>query len=96
MGPQKDNDSKHTTKLVTKRLQDNKVNVLQWPSQRPDLSPVEHLWAVEQETYKPDSVPLPLSGGMNQNSENYCEKLLEGNPQHLTQIRPLKDNDTRY
>ena len=28
---------KHTSKVVAKRLKDNKVKVLEWPSQSPDL-----------------------------------------------------------
>ena len=36
---QMDNDPKHTSKVVAKWLKDNKVNVLEWSSQSPDLNP---------------------------------------------------------
>ena len=38
---QMDNDHKHTSKVVAKWLKDNKVKVLEWPSQSPDLKPME-------------------------------------------------------
>ena len=42
---QMDNDPKHTSKLVTKWLKDNKVKVLDRSSQSPDLKHIENLWA---------------------------------------------------
>ena len=40
---QHDNDPKHTSKRVTKWLTDNKIKVLEWPTQFPNLNPIENL-----------------------------------------------------
>ena len=42
---QMDNDPKHTSNAVAKWLKDNKVKILEWPSQSPYLNPVDNLWA---------------------------------------------------
>ena len=57
-------------------LKDNKVKILEWPSQSPDLYLLEKCVGrtekacASKEAYKPDSVTPALSGGMGQNSPN--------------------------
>ena len=70
-----DNDLKHTSKVVAKWLKNNEVKVLEWPSQSPDLNPIEHFWAELKKCVRarrPTNLTQlhQLSGGMGENSPN--------------------------
>ena len=94
-----DNDPKHTSKVVAKWLTDNKVMVLEWPSQSPDLNLVEHLWAELKKcvrSRRPTNLTQLHQLCQEEIHPTYYGMLVEGYLKCLTLVKQFKGNATKY
>ena len=96
-----DNDAKQTSKVVAKWLKDEKVKLLEWPSQSPDLNPIENLWAELKKRVRARPTNLTQLQQLCQEEwakihPIYCGTFVEGYPKCLTQVKQFKGNAAKY
>ena len=99
---QQDNDPKHTSKVVKKVFETKKIRVLEWPSQSPDLNPIEHLWEQLQRQIrgrKPsnkDALFEVLKEEWNKISLDVLVKLVDSMPKRCAAVIKAKGYPTKY
>ena len=87
---------------MAKWLKDNKVKVLEWLSQSPDLKPIVNVRAELKKHVRARRL-TNLTQLYQLCQEEwakihpvYCGKVVEGYPKRLTQVKQFKGNVTKY
>lgn len=53
-----DNSPIYTAKIAKAWLEDNHINVIQWPPQSPDLNPFDNMWMMEKPKIQGNAVEM--------------------------------------
>lgn len=101
---QHDNDPKHKAKLTTSWLEDNEIQVLDWPAQSPDLNPIEHIWghlkrSLQKYKEPADSIQTlwnRVESCWNEITTETCLNLIDSMPQRLKAVIQARGGYTKY
>jgi AAA15 family ATPase/GTPase len=99
---QHDNDPKHASLLVREWLQENLIRVMKWPSQSPDLNPIEHLWEeVErrircQNFRNKNELREKIEEVWNEMPQSMLDKLIDSMPRRCAAVIKSKGGPTKY
>ena len=101
---QQDNDPNHTSKKVQKWFKDRGFTVLKWPTQSPDLNPIEHLWhyfkrrleEFEEPTSSVNELWDRVQRVWEEIPKEECQKLIESMPRRLAAVIRAKGVYIKY
>ena len=101
---QHDNDPKHTSKVAQKYLQNKKIVVLDWPSQSPDMNPIEHGWRIVKDKIfsridhatKLDQVFEIAKEEWNKLDLSYFQNLIKSMPRRIEAVYQARGRHMKY
>ena len=89
---QNDNDPKYTARAVKQFFKEENITVLPWPSQSPDIKPIENLWSIIKKTvqnYKPKNLNKlysTIETAWSDITVDQCKKLIDSMPRKRTEV----------
>ena len=98
---QQNNDPKHKTKK-NYFFKSNKIKLLEWPPQSPDINPIENLWVYLNENVNETNVTDKISyytvlqKTWNKIDPEYLKKLIKSVPRRLEALLKAKGRHTKY
>jgi transposase len=101
---QHDNDPKHSSNLVKQWLSAQEFVTLKWPSQSPDLNPIEHLWSIVKRKLREQETPHKGINDLwekiqkiwNEIDVKTCLNLIHSMPSRIEAVLKAKGMWTNY
>ena len=101
---QQDNDPKHVSKIVREWLHDSGIRTLDWPSQSPDLNPIENIWSIFKNRVakltSPESTLDDLwdkiQDAWNEITQEQCRKAIDSMPRRIQAVLDAAGGHTKW